>query len=112
MYPDAIRKMHINVWSKIQDQLDKDQQNKIIEFARKNANKPALMIAIIGASLLGAEATMAGEVVDSLDSLSGTDVQAVADVATTKPELPSDFADKFLRHVESEWKRVNRKNST
>ena len=28
--------MHINVWSKIQDQLDKDQQNKIIEFARKN----------------------------------------------------------------------------
>lgn len=108
---DAIRKMHINVWSKIQDQLDKDQQNKIIEFARKNAKyaKPALMIAIIGASLLGAEATMAGEVVDSLDSLSGTDVQAVADVATTKPELPSDFADKFLRHVESEWKRVNRK---
>ena len=91
--------------------MDKDQQNKIIEFARKNAKyaKPALMIAIIGASLLGAEATMAGEVVDSLDSLSGTDVQAVADVATTKPELPSDFADKFLRHVESEWKRVNRK---
>lgn len=96
---EALNDLQGKVWVKLQMMgMGNDEKKKILHFAKKHAKlaKPALMIGIIGASLLGMDAAQASEIVNNLDQLPTDAVQQmvepVADVANASGPSADDMS--------------------
>lgn len=120
---DALNDIQGKVWVKLQtSNVSKEDRAKLVQFAKKHAKlvKPAIIVAVIGASLLGMDASQASEIVNNLDNIPSDQIEQLLDPVSDVMDAsnPADdvkdiqsFIGKFYNKMK-EWYDAGHNNIT
>jgi len=108
---EALNDAQGKIWAKVQSSgLTDAEKQKVVQFAKKNAKiiKPALLITVLGAAILGMDTANASELVQNLQSMSPDTIQDIVQPLTdTKDAVTGSgadaqvdkFADSFMKKM-------------
>lgn len=103
----AINDIQAKFWTQLQ--LANTDKSKLMAFAKKHAKyvKPAIMISVIGATLIGADHSTASSIIDALDQMPLDQVQDLLGDAPSMNGTRSPInPDEFLNAYEEKWTEV------